>query len=136
KILGAGDVHSQPVAFRHDASFCGVAIPMHCMNDNQNYGYRILGDEIGTVLGNRFVRLQPGLSVLLAILVIAALTGTVAYLLPLRVGFLAMLLGVAAYIAGAIAFGQAGYLVDPLFAPAAIVLASALALAARYLIEE
>jgi adenylate cyclase len=135
KILGAGDVHSQPVFFRHDTSFCSHAVP-HCMNDNQNYGYRILGDEIGTVLGNRFLRLQPDLSVLLAMLVIAALTGTIAYLLPLRAGFLAMLIGVGSYIAGALLFGKSGYLVDPLFAPAAIVLASALALAARYLIEE
>jgi class 3 adenylate cyclase len=136
KILGAGDVHTQPVFFKHDPSFCGTAVPLHCMNDNQNYGYRILGDEIGTVLGDRFVRLQPDLSILLAILVIAALTGTVAYLLPLRIGFLAMLVGVGAYIAGALLLGRAGYLIDPLFAPAAIVLASALALAARYLIEE
>jgi class 3 adenylate cyclase/CHASE2 domain-containing sensor protein len=136
KVVNADDIHAQPVAFDHDPSFCPAKTQRQCMADNENYGYRIMADEIGTVLQQRYLKVQPDLSILLAILVISALTGTIAYLLPLRVGSVAMLIGLVAYVGAAVLFGQSGYLVDPLFAPAAIVLASALALAARYLIEE
>jgi len=135
KVIDADDVHAQPVAFFHDDSFCPKE-RRNCMADNENYGYRIMADEIGTVLGGRFIRLQPDLSILLGILLTGMLTGTVAYLLPLRRGFLAMSIGIAAYALIAIVLSRRGYLVDPLFAPAAIVIASALALAARYVIEE
>ena len=42
KLIDAGDVYSQPVAFtsRHAASV--RASRPHCMLDNQNYGYRIM----------------------------------------------------------------------------------------------
>ncbi len=40
KVIDAGDVYSQPVAFKHDPSFCPRFRPQ-CMLDTQNYGYRV-----------------------------------------------------------------------------------------------
>lgn len=137
KVLNADDVHSQAVAFDHTGgNFCPAHQPNTCMQPNQNYGYRIMGDEITTVLGGRYLRLQPDLSVVLGLLLLGALVGTLLYVLPIRTGLLVAALGLAAYLLGVLLLARAGYLSDPLFAPIAMVLAGAAGLVGRYLLEE
>ena len=136
KLLAADDLYSQAVGFSHDRSFCPPNRD-RCMNDNQNYGYRILGDELSTALTGRYLHLQPALSVILALLLLGPILGALLYLVPFRIGFLLGGILVGAYVLGirALAAG-AGMLADPLFTPAVIVLAGVGALVARYLLEE
>ena len=135
KLIDAGDVYSQAVAFAHEASFCSDARPQ-CMLDSQNYGYRIEGDIMSTILNDRYVRVQPPLSMNLAILVLAAIVGLIVYLLSFRAGMVLTAAILVAYFAAAYLLGQAGYLSDPLYAPIAIVLAATFSLGARYVLEE
>lgn len=136
RLLNADDIHPQPVAFPHSAVFCPIG-KAPCMSDSDNYGYRILADEIGTVLRDRYLTTQPPISIALAALLICALFGTVAYLLPFRIGLLATLTAVFAYLGLIVlAAGRPGWLADPLYAPLAILGSAGAALAARYLIEE
>ena len=135
KLIDAGDIYSQAVAFPHDASFC-PQFRRSCMLDTQNYGYRIEGDAMSTVLDDRYVRVQPMVSIQLAVLVVAAIVGLIVYLLSFRAGMLLTAALLVTYYAGVYVLGQAGYLADPLYAPMAIVLAATFSLGARYVLEE
>ena len=135
KLIDAGDIYGQAVSFPHDASFCPVHRP-RCMLDSQNYGYRIEGDAIGTVLRDRYLRTQPPVSTQLAVLLLAAIVGLIVYLLSFRVGMLLTASLLLAYYLGIYLIGQNGYLADPPYAPTAIVLTATFSLGARYVLEE
>jgi len=135
KLIDAGDIYGQAVSFRHDPTFCPQFRP-NCMLDSQNYGYRIQGDAISTILQDRYVRLQPQISVQLAVLLLAALVGLLVYVLSFRGGMMLAVALLASYYLGIYWLGQQGYLGDPLYAPAAIVLATTFSLGARYVLEE
>ncbi len=135
KLIDAGDIYGQAVSFPHDPSFCPARRPS-CMLDSQNYGYRIEGDAIGTVLQDRYLKTQPEISIQLAALVLGAIVGLIVYVLSFRAGMLLTAGMLAAYFAGAYLLGQLGYLADPLYAPITIVLAATFSLGARYVLEE
>src|SRR5438093_244466 len=129
KLIDAGDVYAQAVSFQHDKSFCPDSRP-RCMLDNQNYGYRIMGDTMTTILQDRYVSVQPASSILLAIVVLSLLVAVVVYALTFRVAMLFIGALLIAYYAGAFLLGKAGFLADPLYAPIAIVLSAAFSLGA------
>jgi adenylate cyclase len=106
------------------------------MQDNQNYGYRILGDAISTVLADRYVRAQPRNSVVLSLLLFALVVALWVYVLSFRraVVFVAGVL--VLYYGAVFLLSQLGYLADPVYAPVAIILAATFSLAARYVLEE
>ena len=106
------------------------------MLDNQNYGYRIMGDAMTTILQDRYVSVQPASSILLAIVVLSLLVAVVVYALTFRVAMLFIGALLIAYYAGAFLLGKAGFLADPLYAPIAIVLSAAFSLGARYVLED
>ncbi len=135
KLIDGGDVYSQAVTFTHDSSFCPSSRP-RCMLDNQNYGYRIQGDAMTTILSDRYIRVQPNNSILLVIVVLSLLVALIVYVLSFRVAviFTAVLLG--AYYVGIFLLGKSGYLADPLYAPIAIVLSASFSMAARYVLED
>jgi adenylate cyclase len=135
KLIDAGDVYSQAVSFPHDSSFC-PEFRQRCMLDNQNYGYRIVGDAISTVLNDRYLRQQPQTSMVLSVLILSVLVGLLVYLLPIRLGLVVTGALIAVYVMGIVGLAKLGFLSDPLYAPAAIVLAAAASLAARYVLEE
>jgi adenylate cyclase len=135
KIIDAGDVYSQAVSFQHDGSFC-PASRKNCMLPSQNYGYRIEGDAISTVLSDRYLGIQPPVSIVLAVLLLATLIGLGVYALSFRAAALLTATALAAYYLGIYALGQLGFLGDPLYAPIAIVLGAAFSLGARYVLEE
>jgi len=135
KLIDAGDVYSQAVSFPHDRSFCPPA-RQKCMLDNQNYGYRIMGDAMSTVLSDRYIHEQPPISMYLAILLLSTIVGLVVYVLSFRSGMLLTAVILLAYFAITIVLGQNGYLSDPLYAPIAIALAASFSLGARYVLEE
>ena len=135
KLIDAGDVYSQPVAFDHDKSFCPTSRP-RCMLDNQNYGYRIQADAMSTILDDRYVQVQPDNSIRLTILLLGVLIGLLVYLLSFRLGMAVVAATILAYYAAIYLFGQAGYLSDPMYAPITIVLAAIASLGARYVLEE
>ena len=135
KLVDADDIYSQAVSFKHDASFCPPSRPQ-CMVPNQNYGYRIMGDAISTVLEGRYVRMQPDSSDLLATLLMSTLLGAAVYALSFRRAMLLTAVVLAAYALLAILLGRAGFLVDPIYTPVAMVLAAGFSLAARYVLEE
>ena len=135
KLIDTGDVYSQPVAFHHDSSFCPQE-RQQCLLDNQNYGYRIMADAMATVLQDRYVRLEPrswiiGVSLLLAILV-----GLAVYALGFRAAIIATITLLALYYLAAIVFSQHNHLIDPIYAPIAMVLAASFSLGARYVLVE
>src|SRR5216684_1801712 len=135
KLIDAGDVYTQAVSFPHDATFCPTS-RRKCMLDNQNYGYRIMGDAISTVLSDRYIHVQPPISMFLAALLLSAIVGLVVYLPSFRNGMLitaGLLLG---YFGLGWVLGHNGYLTDPLYAPIAIALAASFSLGARYVLEE
>ncbi|MHB8610850.1 MAG: CHASE2 domain-containing protein [Candidatus Dormibacteraceae bacterium] len=135
KLVDADDVYSQAVSFGHDPSFCPASRPA-CMVPNQNYGYRIMGDAISTVLADRYLRPQPDSSDLLATLVIGTLIGLAVHLLSFRRAMLVTGVVLAAYAMLAVLLGRSGFLVDPIYTPVAIVLAAGFSLAARYVLVE
>ena len=135
KLIDAGDVYTQAVSFPHDKTFCPASRPK-CMLDNQNYGYRIMGDAISTVLSDRYVHLQPPISMYLAILLLSTVVGLIVYVLSFRSGMLLTAIILLAYFAVIVALGQNGYLSDPIYAPIAIALAASFSLGARYVLEE
>jgi adenylate cyclase len=135
KLVDADDVYAQAVSFGHDLSFCPKSRPK-CMVPNQNYGYRIMGDAISTVLADHYVRPQPDSSDVLATLLMGTLIGLAVYLLSFRRAMLVTGVVLAAYALLAILLGQAGFLVDPLYTPVAIVLAAGFSLASRYVLVE
>ena len=135
KIIDAGDVYSQPVAFKHDGSFCPASRP-RCMLDNQNYGYRMQADAMSTVLQDRYIRVQPDVSILLTALLLATVVGLLVYVLSFRLAALVTAGLLLAYFAFTYLLGQLGYLGDPLYAPIAIVLGAMFSLGARYVLEE
>src|SRR6266851_1959358 len=135
KLIDAGDVYSQAVPFHHDATFCPLARPS-CMLDTQNFGYRIQADAMSTILNDRYVRVQPPISMQLAVLVLAAIIGLIVYLLSFRFGMLLTAGVLIAYYAGIYLLGLHGYLADPVYAPLAILLAATFSLGARYVLEE
>jgi adenylate cyclase len=135
KTIDADDVFSQAVSFIHDASFCPKFRP-RCMVPNQNYGYRIMGDAISTVLQDRYVQPQPDSSDLLATMLMGLLIGTAVYVLSFRRAMLLTAIVLAAYAMLAIVLGHAGFLADPIYTPVAIALAAGLSLGARYVLEE
>jgi adenylate cyclase len=135
KLIDTGDVYSQPVSFKHDSSFCPQE-RQQCLLDNQNYGYRVMADAMATVLQDRYVRLEPrswiiGVSLLLAILV-----GLAVYALGFRAAIIATITLLALYYLAAIVFSQHDQLIDPLYAPVAMVLAASFSLGARYVLVE
>src|SRR5713226_2906283 len=135
KLIDAGDVYSQAVSFPHDGTFC-PASRTKCMLDNQNYGYRIMGDAMSTVLSDRYVRVQPPMSMFFATLLLSAIVGLVVYVLSFRDGMLLTAGILVAYFGLIVVLGQNGYLSDPLYAPIAIALAASFSLGARYVLEE
>ena len=135
KLIDADDVYSQAVSFDHDPSFCPTSRPK-CMVPNQNYGYRIMGDAISTVLADRYVRSQPDSSDLLATVLMGALIGAAVYVLSFRRAMLLTGIVLAAYALLALLLGRAGFLADPIYTPVAIVLAAVTSLGARYVLEE
>jgi len=137
KLIDGGDVYSQALSFPHpyEAGFCPSS-RKDCMQPNQNYGYRILGDAMSTVLDDRYVRVQPRSSMLLAILLFSIVVGLWVYLLSLRMAMLFTAAVLALYYGGVFLLGQQGYLSDPVYTPIAIVLAATFSLAARYVLEE
>jgi adenylate cyclase len=106
------------------------------MVPNQNYGYRMMGDAISTVLADRFVQPQPASSDLIATLLMSTLVGAAVYVLSFRRAMLLTSVLLAAYALLAVVLGRAGYLADPIYTPVAIVLAAGFSLAARYVLEE
>ena len=135
KLVDAGDVYPQAVAFSHDASFCSDVRP-NCMLDSQNYGYRMQADAMSTILNDRYVHVQPPISMQLAVLLLAAIVGLIVYVLSFRLGMLLTAAVLVAYYAGIYLLGQLGYLADPLYAGTSIVLAATFSLGARYVLEE
>jgi adenylate cyclase len=135
KLIDGGDVYSQAVGFPHDSSFCPQT-RQRCMLDNQNYGYRIMGDAMTTILSDRYVRVQPTGSILLAIVLLSLLIAVVVYVLSFRVAMVLAGALLVAYYAGIFLLGKAGYLADPLYAPIAIILSAAFSMAARYVLED
>jgi adenylate cyclase len=135
KLIDGGDVYSQAVGLTHDSSFCPKSRP-RCMLDNQNYGYRIMGDAMTTILSDRYVRLQPANSMLLAIVVLSLLVAAIVYVLSFRIAAIFTAALLVAYYAVIFVLGKSGYLADPLYAPIAIVLSAAFSLAARYVLED
>ena len=135
KLIDAGDVYSQPVVFKHDSSFCPTTRPQ-CMLDNQNYGYRIMADAMATVLQDRYITVEPrswtiGVSLLLALIV-----GLVVYGLGFRAAIIGTVDLLGLYYVAAIVLAQRDLLIDPLYAPIAIVLAASFSLGARYVLVE
>jgi adenylate cyclase len=135
KLIDGGDVYSQAVGFPHDGSFCPQTRP-RCMLDNQNYGYRIMGDAMTTILSDRYVRVQPTSSILIAIVLLSLLIAVVVYVLSFRVAVMLTGALLVAYYVGIFLLGKSGYLADPLYAPMAIVLSAAFSMAARYVLED
>jgi adenylate cyclase len=135
KLVDADDVYSQAVSFVHNATFCPMSRPK-CMVPNQNYGYRIMGDAISTVLADRYVRPQPDSWDLLVTMLMGTLIGTAVYLLSFRRAMLVTAVVLAAYALLAILLGRSGFLADPVYTPVAIVLAAGFSLAARYVLVE
>ena len=135
KLIDGGDVYSQAVGFPHDASFCPQT-RLRCMLDNQNYGYRIMGDAMTTILSDRYVRVQPTSSILIAIVLLSLLIAVVVYVLSFRVAVMLTAALLVAYYVGIFLLGKSGYLADPLYAPIAIVLSAAFSMAARYVLED
>jgi adenylate cyclase len=135
KLIDGGDVYSQAVSFPHDSSFCPSSRP-HCMLDNQNYGYRIQGDAMTTILSDRYLRVQPMSSILLAIVLFSLLVAVVVYVLSFRVAVVFTGGLLLAYYVGIVLLGRSGYLADPLYAPIAIVLSATFSMAARYVLED
>jgi len=135
KLVDADDVYAQAVSFGHNASFCPASRPS-CMVPNQNYGYRIMGDAISTVLDDRYVQPQPDSWDLIATLLMGTLIGAAVYLLSFRRAMLVTAAVLAGYALLAIVLGRSGWLVDPLYQPVAIVLAAGFSLAARYVLVE
>jgi adenylate cyclase len=135
KLIDAGDVYSQAVSFHHDNTFCPPS-RTRCMLDNQNYGYRIMGDAMTTILSDRYIRLQPGSSTLFTIILLSLLVAVVVYVLSFRVAVIFTGALLVAYYVGVLLLGKAGYLSDPLYAPIAIVLSASFSMAARYVLED
>jgi adenylate cyclase len=135
KLIDAGDVYSQAVSFLHDSTFCSVNRPK-CMLDTQNYGYRIQADAMSTVLNDRYLHLQPQVSLQLAVLVLAAVIGLIVYLLSFRAGMMLTVAVLVSYYLFIYVLGQNNYIADPVYAPLAIVLAATFSLGARYVLEE
>ena len=135
KLVDADDIYSQAVSFFHNKTFCPKSRPQ-CMVPNQNYGYRIMGDEISTVLNARYVRPQPDSSVIYATLFLATLVGTAVYVLSFRRAALVTAIVLAAYGLGAILLARLDFLADPIYTPSGIVLAAVFSLGARYVLEE
>jgi adenylate cyclase len=106
------------------------------MLDNQNYGYRIMGDAISTVLNDRYLQVVPGSTQIATILLLALLMGIAVYTLSFRIAVVATAALLAIYFLLMNALAQQGYLGDPLFAPTALVLAAAFSLGARYVLVE
>jgi adenylate cyclase len=135
KLIDGGDVYSQAVNFPHDSSFCPPSRPK-CMLDNQNYGYRIQGDAMTTILSDRYVRVQPGKSMLLAIILLSFVVAVIVYVLSFRVAVIFVGGLLVAYYGVIVLLGKSGYLADPLYAPIAIVLSASFSMAARYVLED
>jgi adenylate cyclase len=135
KLIDAGDLYSQPVAFPHDESFCPPSRP-RCMLDNENYGYRIMGDAISTVMNDRYLQVESRSTQIAAILLLAVLMGLAVYALSFRIAVIATACLLAIYLLLTNAIAQQGHLGDPLYAPSAMVLAAAFSLGARYILVE
>jgi adenylate cyclase len=89
-----------------------------------------------TILSDRYIRVQPDSSMLLAIILLSLAVAVIVYVLSFRVAviFIAGLL--VAYYGGIVVLGRSGYLADPLYAPIAIVLSASFSMAARYVLED
>lgn len=135
KLIDAGDVYSQAVAFAHNASFCPPS-RTSCMLDSQNYGYRIQGDAMSTVLDDRYVTTESTIAIQVSLLLLSAIVGLIVYLLSFRAGMTLTAVILTAYFAALYALAQSGFLGDPLYTPAAIVVAATFSLGARYVLEE
>jgi class 3 adenylate cyclase/CHASE2 domain-containing sensor protein len=135
KLIDGGDVYSQAVSFQHDPTFCPET-RKRCMLDNQNYGYRIMGDAMTTILHDQYIRVQPANSMLLQIVLLSLVVAVIVYVLSFRfaVVFAGALL--IAYFGVIFLLGKAGYLADPLYAPIAIIVSAAFSMAARYVLED
>ncbi len=135
KLIDTGDVYSQPVSFKHDGSFCPPE-RQQCMLDNQNYGYRIMADAISTVLQDHYVRVEPRPAMIGVALLLAIIVGLAVYGLSFRTAIFVSIALLGLYFAAAFLLSRANYLIDPLFAPIAIVLAATFSLGMRYLLVD
>src|SRR5438874_6997827 len=135
KLIDAGDVYSQPVVFKHDSSFCPTTRPQ-CMLDNQNYGYRIMADAMATVLQDRYITVEPRSWTIGVALLLALIVGLAVYGLGFRAGIIGTVILLGLHFVGANVLAQRDLLIDPLYAPIAIVLAASFSLGARYVLVE
>ena len=135
KLIDTGDVYSQPVAFKHDASFCPTERPQ-CMLDNQNYGYRIMADAMATVLQDRYLNVEPRGLIIAVSLLLAVVVGLAVYGLGFRPAIAATVALLGLYYVAAFVLSRQNQLIDPLYAPIAIVLAASFSLGARYVLVE
>lgn len=135
KLIDAGDVYSQPVSFKHDSSFC-PASRQQCMLDNQNYGYRIMGDAIATIALDRYVQVEPRNAIIAWAIALSLVMGIAIYALSLRTAAITAVLLLALYALVLIALGQRNYLGDPVYAPTGMFLAAAFSVGARYVLVE
>jgi len=135
KNIETGDIYSQPVAFRHDASFCPESRP-NCMLDTQNYGYRIIGDAIATIRLNRYLQVESKNLIIGEAIALAVLVGLMVYALNFGTAVLATGLLLVAYYIFVLLLSRSNYLFDPLYAPVAMVLAATFSLGSRYVLVE
>jgi len=135
KNIESGDIYSQPVPFKHDASFCPQS-RSNCMLDNQNYGYRIVGDAIATIRLDRYLQVEPRNEIVVIAIALAILVGLSVYALSFTGAVLATAALMAAYYLAVLLLSRSSYLGDPLFAPVAMVLSATFSLGARYVLVE
>ena len=135
KNIDSGDIWSQPVPFKHDASFC-PATRANCMLDTQNYGYRMVGDAIATIRLNRYLQVEPRNEIAAVAVALAVLVGLTVYGLSFLGAVLATSALMAAYYLVVLLLTRNNYLADPFFAPTAMVLAATFSLGARYVLVE
>src|SRR6266542_1404090 len=91
---------------------------------------------MSTILQDRYLKIQPDLSMRLTVLLLGVLVGLLVYLLSFRLGMILVASLIVLYYAAIIGLAQLGYISDPVHAPATIVLAAIASLGARYLLEE
>jgi hypothetical protein len=79
------------------------------MLDNQNYGYRIQGDAMTTILSDRYIRVQPDSSMLLAIILLSLAVAVIVYVLSFRVAVIFIGALLVAYYGVIVLLGKSGY---------------------------
>jgi adenylate cyclase len=89
-----------------------------------------------TILHDRYVRVQPQSSILVTVVLLSLLIAVAVYVLSFRVAAVFTGTLLLAYFGAILLLGKAGYLADPIYGPAAIVLSATFSMAARYVLED